>query len=422
MKRKIVVYLNLRVLIVLLGLFWLSFYVYAQENSWKGMPYFLKGYDKIYKSSPRKAALKWFEDARFGLFIHWGPAALYGKGEWVMYNDKILLKDYEAKVRLFRGEKFNARDYVNLALAAKMKYITFVVKHHDGFALWGTKTTDYNSLDYPSHRDFVKELAVACRESGIALFIYYSIGIDWHHPYFLPNTMYDPAKPHYETVPSEFKYANKEDFKHYLNFAKTQIMELATMYGPIAGFWFDTIGGVYQYPEMFNIQEVYDMIHAIQPHALVVFKTGANGNEDFITGERNMGSLSPVFKSVGLSEKVQKAADHSWNSNKNKPAELNIPIQSIGWGYYDSPEQHQKSTTEVWDLLEYCAKIKANLLLNIGPKPDGTILEENVRVLKEVGSRINKQGFPKMNTVDYMNFRDSSKQKLQKEKANQTAN
>ena len=107
--------------------------------------------------------------------------------------------------------------------------------------------------------------------------------------------MYDPARPHY---PESYRFRNVEDFKHYLNYAKTQIMELCTQYGPIAGIWFDTVGGVYQYSELFNIQEIYDMIHQIQPHALVVFKTGANGNEDFITGEREMGSLAPVFKSV----------------------------------------------------------------------------------------------------------------------------
>ena len=147
---------------------------------------------------------------------------------------------------------------------------------------------DYNSMDYPAQRDFVKELAVACRKAGLGLFIYYSVGIDWHHPYFLPNTMYDPARPHYKEVPESYRFRNVEDFKHYLNYAKTQIMELCTQYGPIAGIWFDTVGGVYQYSELFNIQEIYDMIHQIQPHALVVFKTGANGNECVI-GVLNIG-------------------------------------------------------------------------------------------------------------------------------------
>lgn len=400
----------------------LSIVCQAQNNTLKEIPYFLDGYESIYKESPRKAALKWFKDARFGLFIHWGPAALYEADSWAMYNKCIPLKEYEKKCQQFKGDKFNAKEYVELAQKAKMKYITFVVKHHDGFAMWGSNATNYNSLDYPCHRDFVRELAAACKEAKIGLFIYYSIGLDWHHPYFMPNTMYDPARPHYKIQPEEYKYKTKEDFKHYINFAKTQIVELATMYGPIAGFWFDTVGGVYQYPEMFNIQEIYDIIHAIQPHALVVFKTGANGQEDFITGERHFGSLAPVFKSVGLPKSVQDAADLSWNKNKFKPAELNIPIQKLGWGYVNSPNQKQKTTAEVMDLLNYCAKVNANLLLNIGPLPDGSILKENVKVLHEVGKILEEKGFPNLNEDNYMNYRNSAKQNLEKEKINQTAN
>lgn len=394
----------------------------AQEQTWREIPYFLKGYEAQYAKSPKEAALSWFKDARFGLFIHWGPASLYGRGEWVMYNECIPLKEYEQKAKEFKGEKFNAQDYVDLALSAKMKYITFVVKHHDGFALWDTKATDYNSMDYPSGRDFLKELAVASRKAGLGLFIYYSAGLDWHHPYFMNSSMYDPARPHYKEMPEAYKYKNEEDFKHYLNFIKTQIMELCTMYGPIAGLWFDTVGGIYQHAELFNIQEVYDMIHTIQPHALVVYKTGANGNEDFITGERELGSLAPVFKSVGLPQKVQNAADYSWESNKEKPAELNIPIQTLGWAYHSSPKQRQKSKKEVWELLEYCAKVNANLLLNIGPLPDGRILDENVKVLKEVGEKLEKDGFPQLNRTTYMQHRNQAKQTVQKEKENQTAN
>ena len=409
-------------ILILLIAFCYSCFVYAQEQTWRTIPYFLKGYEAQYEKSPKEAALAWFKEARFGLFVHWGPASLYGKGEWVMYNEQIPVKEYEQKAREFKGEKFNAQDYVDLALKAKMKYITFVAKHHDGYTLWDTKATDYNSMDYPAQRDFVKELAVACRKAGLGLFIYYSVGIDWHHPYFLPNTMYDPARPHYKEVPESYRFRNVEDFKHYLNYAKTQIMELCTQYGPIAGIWFDTVGGVYQYSELFNIQEIYDMIHQIQPHALVVYKTGANGNEDFITGEREMGSLAPVFKSVGLPKKVQDAADFSWESNNEKPAELNIPIQALGWAYHTSSRQRQKSAEEVMELLRYCADMNANLLLNIGPRPDGTILEENIQTLEKVGRQLEKDGFPKLNTKSYMDFRMKARQTVQTEKENQTAN
>lgn len=392
----------------------------AQQQTWREMPYYLKGYEKRYAKSPKEAALEWFESARFGLFIHWGPATLYGRGEWVMYNEAIPFDDYVTKAKEFIGDKFNAKDYVDLAVSAKMKYITFVAKHHDGYALWDSKASDYNSMKFPAKRDFLKELAVECQKAGVALFVYYSIGIDWHHPYFLSNSLYTPGRPHYAQTPNQYKFQNPEDFKHYMNFAKTQIMEICTQYGPIAGLWFDTVGGVYQNSELFNIDEIYDMIHSIQPHALVVFKTGASGNEDFITGEREMGSLAPLFKSAGLSKKVQDAADHSWESNKQKPAELNIPIQTLGWSYHSSPRQRQKSKSEVLDLLNYCAKINANLLLNIGPLPDGTIIEENITVLKQVGEHIQKNGFPAIDK-NYMNYRSMATHEVENEIANQTA-
>jgi alpha-L-fucosidase len=398
--------------------FLLPFSLMAQERAWKEIPYFLHGYEKLYKESPNKAALEWFKNARFGLFIHWGPATLYGEDEWVMYNKKIPLKDYEQNCRLFKGENFDADKIVDLALKAHMKYITFVVKHHDGFALWNSKASDYNSYVYPAHRDFVKELSQACQKKGIALFLYYSIGIDWHYPYFLPNTMYRDARPHYDVVPKEYKYENREDFKYYLNYAKTQIMELCTQYGPIAGIWFDTIGGVYQFGEMFNIQDIYDMIHRIQPHALITFKTGVNGNEDFITGERQLGSLGPMFKQIGLPPEIYEAADKSWEMNKRKPAELNTPIQTLGWSYHKKAKQ--RSAKYVLSLLRYCATVNSNLLLNIGPLPDGSLFKENINALTEVGDSIQHFGFPKV-PKDFQANREKAVYKLDEEKENQTA-
>lgn len=412
----------MRALLSILILVSLCLRAEAQEQTWREMPYFLKGYEKEYKKSPAEASKAWFKDARFGLFIHWGPASLYKKGEWVMYNDKIPLDEYEATARKFTGENFNAKDYVDLAKKAHMKYITFVAKHHDGYALWDSKAGDYDSMDGTPKRDFVRELAEECRKAGIGLFIYYSYGLDWHHPFFMTREMYNPARPAYKETPAAYKYREKEDFKHYVNYAKTQIMELCTQYGPIAGLWFDTVGGVYQHPDMFNIQEVYDMIHAIQPHAMVVYKTGANGNEDFITGEGSMGSLAPLFKNAGLPQSVQDAADRSWESNKGKLAELNIPIQKLCWGYMESPRQHQKTPDEVWELLEKCADFNGNLLLNIAPYPDGRIQEENIKTLTEVGERIRKEGFPKLNTKNYMEVRTNSTQKVRKDKINNTAN
>lgn len=393
----------------------------GEGRAWREMPGYLKGYEAEYAKSPREAALAWFRDAKYGLFIHWGPASLTGRGMWVMYNERIPIEKYEQLARDFKGEKFDAKAIVDLAVKAKMRYVTFVAKHHDGFALWDSAASDYDSMDYPAKRDFLRELSVACQEAGLGLFVYYSIGLDWHHPFFMTAKEYDPARPHYKTPPAAYRYRGPEDFAHYLNYAKAQITEICTNYGPIAGLWFDTIGGVYQHPNMFRIQEVYDLIHAIQPHALIIFKTGATGTEDAITGEREMGSLADVFRSAGLPKSVQDAADAAWEANKAKPAELNIPIQTIGWAYHTTNRQRQKNAKEVWGLLQQCANMRANLLLNIGPKPDGSVLEANVKTLTEVGARIAKEGFPKPVDNDYMRHRTGKKPSLDGEKENQTA-
>lgn len=121
------------VIMLILVLLFLDVHVKAQEQTWKNIPYYLKEYETEYEKSPKEAALAWFQDARFGLFIHWGPAALYEKGEWVMYNKRIPFDEYIQTVKKFKGEKFDAKAYVDLAVKAKMKYITFVAKHHEGY-------------------------------------------------------------------------------------------------------------------------------------------------------------------------------------------------------------------------------------------------------------------------------------------------
>ena len=136
------------------------------------IPYFLKDRAEIYQKSPREAALAWFEDARLGMFVHWG---VWGKrhAAWAMFNSRIPLEDYQKEARMVDASGFNAKELVKLARDGGMRYITFVAKHHDGFCLWDSKATDWDSMDYPMKRDFVRELADACRENGMPLFIYY---------------------------------------------------------------------------------------------------------------------------------------------------------------------------------------------------------------------------------------------------------
>ncbi|MGJ7030084.1 alpha-L-fucosidase [Niabella hirudinis] len=374
------------------------------------VPYYLKPYKSLYAESPRAAALKWFADARYGLFVHWGPSAEYKAGEWVMYNKKLPMQPYIDKAMKWKGEKWSADSIADLAVAAEMKYITYVVKHHDGFAQFDSKAGPFNSMNAASHRDFLKELAVACKKRDLGLFVYYSIGIDWTHPFYLTTDYYSAARPHYskENYPASLiRFKGKEDFVHYWNYVKTQIYEICTNYGPIAGLWFDPVGGAYTNPDLFDMQSIYDEIHRLQPQALISYKTGFNGNEDYISCEHQIKSITELMRKV-QGEKTAQAAEAAWQKNRVKLAELNTTMQKENWGYAESLTQAHKTPAQVWALLEEAARHNANLLINIGPYPDGGIVPADRNALIEVGKRLRKQGFPKQDKVNYMKLRTAT--------------
>ncbi|WP_120259299.1 alpha-L-fucosidase [Sphingobacterium detergens] len=381
--------------------------VSAQKNS--SVPTYLAHYKELYQKNPQLAAQKWFNDARYGLFVHWGASTYYEKGEWNMFYAPIPIHEYKEQAMKFKGEKFNADSLVHLAKDAQMRYITFVVQHHDGFALYDSKAWPFNSMKAASHRDFLKELVLACQKEGIGLFIYYSLGINWTHPFYLTKAYYNEARPAYKNEQPEIRFKDKSDFLYYWNTVKAQITELCTQYGTIAGFWFDPIGGAYTNPDLFDIQAIYDQIHSLQPQALISFKTGFNGNEDFISCEHEIKSLTSLMRKV-QGEKTAMLADKAWQSNRSKKAEMCTTMQNMGWGY-ESRAKH-KTAQEVWAILENTAANNANLLLNIGPYPDGSIVPIDRQVLTEIGKRIKKEGFPKLNTSTYMDYRDGGSKQI----------
>src|ERR1700682_561006 len=180
---------------------------------------------KIY--SPQQ---QWFRDAGLGMFIHWGVYSVLGDGEWVMENHKIPITDYEQLPPRFNPTDFNAAEWVRLAKNAGAKYITITSKHHDGFAMFATRQSDWNILTRtPYKKDPLKMLADECHRQGLKLFFYYS-QLDWHHPDYFPrgHTAWDNGRP------------DHGDWNSYLdNYMDGQLRELLTNYGPIGGIWFD---------------------------------------------------------------------------------------------------------------------------------------------------------------------------------------
>ncbi|HEC43960.1 MAG TPA: alpha-L-fucosidase precursor [Bacteroides sp.] len=348
-----------------------------------GLPSYLKDYQKEYRENPREANIKWFKNAEYGLFIHYGLYSLLEKGEWVQLRDTIPVAEYAKLKDRFTAENYDADKITDVAIKAGMKYITITSKHHDGFCLFETEATDFNVLNSPAKRDLIKELYDACEKKGLGLFLYYSYGSDWKHPYFYPRESGGrSARPAYKEAQPEYKFEKDEDFKIYVNFVHEQLKELLTQYPNIAGIWFDPIMGYYFRPDLFPIDSTYALIRKISPHALISFKQGANGEEDFMAPERG-GSAK-----VGKQFEVAKIA---YEKNKDKPREICNTLQPRAWGYNKQYDGNHKSADEIIEMLNDAKAANANLLLNVGPKGDGSFPEEDENALIEAGRRLKEE-------------------------------
>lgn len=217
----------------------------------------------------RDARMAWWREAKFGLFIHWGlysvPAGTWkgkqgeGVGEWLMFGQKIPVPEYEQLIPQFNPVKFNAAEWVRLAKAAGQKYIVITSKHHDGFALFDSKVSDYDIMATPFKRDVMKELADEAHRQGIKICWYHSI-LDWHHPDYLPRGAGSPR-------PWDTRPTMGASLDRYLEYMKGQIRELLTNYGKIGILWFD--GGWEHTPRELRSQEVVDMIRSLQPEIII---------------------------------------------------------------------------------------------------------------------------------------------------------
>ena len=352
-----------------------------------GVPNYLQGYEALYRQDPRKAALKWFSDAKFGLFMHFGVYSIVGMGEWVQLTQKIPVAEYAKLKGRFKAERFNAEELADMALAAGMKYITMTARHHDSFCLFRTSQTDFNSLDAPAGRDLAGELVRACDRRGLGVFLYYSYALDWKHPYFYSReaSMNGPvkwtsARPEYPLPQPEYLFSQDSDFQHYIEFAHAQLKEILAQYHPLAGIWLDPIMGYYSRPDLFPIEETYRIIRSFHPHTLISFKQGANGDEDFVAPERN----PRVHQQGGEIARI------AWEKNQGKPIEICDTLQPRVWGYDMRNAGYHRGPEYVMKMLEHADSVNANLLLNTGPLWDGSIDPVDEKTLLQVGKSLKK--------------------------------
>lgn len=321
-----------------------------------------------YEPAPENlAAREWFQDAKFGLFIHWGVYSVPGDGEWVMNEKKISVSDYEPLAAQFNPTSFDADAWVRMAKDAGMRYITITSKHHDGFAMWGTKQSPWNIVDAtPYGRDVLKQLADACQREGIKLFFYHS-HLDWHHPDYFPRGRTGHATGRAETG----------DFNRYLDFMDAQLEELLTGYGPIAGVWFD---GMWDKPDAdWRLDRTYALIHRLQPAALIGnnHHLAPKDGEDFQMFEKDL----PGQNRSGYSPDAKIG---------NLPLETCETINGA-WGY-NASDTRFKNTRDLVHYLVRAAGSNANFLLNVGPMPTGEIQPEFRERLAAIGAWLRIHG------------------------------
>jgi alpha-L-fucosidase len=361
---------------VLIGLVIIFIGISACKKGVK-VPSYLKGYEDIYAENPREAALKWFKEAEFGMFIHYGLYSLtegywgdiHSKpAEWVQLRAKIRPDEYAKLADKFTAENFDADFITDLAVDAGMKYINITTRHHDGFCLFDSEYTDFKSTNSAAKRDLVAELAEQCHKKGLGIFFYYSHGRDWRHPHSPDRDEWGGnPKPDYEPREESYKYGDEHDLQIYVEFMKNQITELLTNYGPVAGIWLDGRAVPGSRPEKMHelkLQELYDHIHSLQPQVLVSYKQGVLGTEDFKAPERNFTGESDV------------------------PLEICNTMQPYAWGYDRDNDVGHKTPAEVMAMLQETKEKKANLLLNIGLLPDGSVFPDDISTLREVGKRL----------------------------------
>jgi alpha-L-fucosidase len=296
------------------------------------------------EDADRARRMKWWHEARFGMFIHWGLYSVLGRHEWAMEEEGIPVSEYELLSKRFQPEPNAARAWAKLAKSAGQKYMVMTTKHHEGFCNFDTKLTNYCAPKQGPGRDLVREYVEAARAEGLRVGFYYSL-MDWHHP--------DGARC----------ATDPEARKRFVEYTHGLIRELMTNYGKIDVLWYDV-----DWPldaAGWESERMNKMVFGLQPDIIVDNRNGLPG--DFSTPEQEI---------------VAEKGTRSWES---------CMTLNDSWGYHRADDNWKSPKTVIRNLVE-CSRDGGNYLLNIGPKPDGSIPEDSVRVLTEVGRWMSRNG------------------------------
>lgn len=312
--------------------------------------------------------LEWWKEAKYGMFIHWGPVSLKGTEIGWSRGEQVPVEEYDQLYKSFNPENFSAKDWVQIAKDAGMKYIVLTAKHHDGFCLWDTKTTDYNSMNTPFGRDVVKELSEECKKQGIVFCTYYSI-LDWYQPDYNLDSRGGPGY--------QLPIGEKPDMDRYTEYLYAHMKELIENYGPLGVMWYD---GEWEEPWTHERGlKLYDYVRGLQEDIIINNRVdkGRKGMEGFTLSDKNYaGDFDTPEQKVG-------------NFQTDRPWETCMTI-CRQWAW--KPDDKLKSFDECIRILVETVGGDGNLLLNVGPMPDGRIEPRQVDRLKEIGDWLELNG------------------------------
>jgi alpha-L-fucosidase len=315
------------------------------------------------RDASRTCRMKWWHEAKFGMFVHWGLYSVLGRHEWVMENEGIPLSEYEPLADQFQPVPDAARAWARLAREAGMRYMVMTTKHHEGFCQFDTKLTSYCAPKHGPRRDLVKEYVSAAREQGLRVGFYYSL-MDWHHPDGARCATDEAAR------------------KRFVAYIHGQIRELMTNYGKVDVLWYDVAWPLDA--SGWESERMNRMVFELQPEIIVNNRNLLPG--DFSTPEQEI-----------TAEKGGRAWESCMTLNDS-------------WGYQRADDDWKGSKTVIRNLVS-CANQGGNYLLNIGPRPDGSVPEDSVRILQEVGRWMQRNSETiyasdpcRVNTSNYADF------------------
>lgn len=311
----------------------------------------------------RERRMKWWHEAKFGMFIHWGLYSLLGRHEWVMENEAIPVEEYEQLAKRFNPRPNAAREWAKLARRAGQRYMVMTTKHHEGFCLFHSKLTSYCAPKQAAGRDLVAEYVEAARAEGLRVGFYYSL-MDWHHPDGARCATDEAAR------------------KRFVEYIHGQIRELMTNYGKIDILWYDVAWPLNA--EGWESERMNQMVFQLQPDIIVNNRNLLPG--DFSTPEQRIQA---------------DASGRAWEA---------CMTMNDSWGYHAADDNWKRPRTCILNLVT-CVRDGGNYLLNIGPRGDGSVPEESVRILETVGHWLERNGQAiygaercRVNRSNYANF------------------